>query len=191
MVCSLALGVGFLVLKVGSNFEDPHKVCEPEGFSGEGFALLFDSTIPHWSGTAAAGQPGGDVGALYFFNAHFLSNAHPCHIDCRDLQGDGTVALFSVDVAFNYMKAQFFDDWVSASRILASESPEEARSIGAKVSGDFATLDRWDRRVAKETMLLALQQKFLRGGDLASQLAGTGRCQLALASQADLIWGIG
>ena len=53
MVCSLALRVGFLVLKVGSRFADPHKVCEPDGFSGERFALLFDSTIPHWSGTAA------------------------------------------------------------------------------------------------------------------------------------------
>jgi hypothetical protein len=40
-------------------------------------------------------------------------------------------------------------------------------------------------------MLLALEKKFLPGGDLARQLADTGKCRLALASQADLIWGIG
>ena len=72
MVCALALGVGFLVLKVGSTFEDPHKVCEPEGFSGERFALLFDSTIPHWSGTAAAGQPRRGCGCTLLLQWSFL-----------------------------------------------------------------------------------------------------------------------
>ena len=47
MVCSLALGVGFLVLKVGSTFEDVHKVYDPKGFTGERFPLVFDSRIPH------------------------------------------------------------------------------------------------------------------------------------------------
>ena len=40
-------------------------------------------------------------------------------------------------------------------------------------------------------MLLALQKKFLPGGDLASDLAEIGQCPLTLASQADLVWGIG
>jgi predicted NAD-dependent protein-ADP-ribosyltransferase YbiA (DUF1768 family) len=136
-----------------------HKVCEPKGFTGERFALLFDSTILHWSGTAAAGEPGGHVDTLYFLNGHFLSNAHPCHIECIDLQGGGTVALFSVRAAFNYMKAQFFGNWVSANRVLESQSPAEANSIGDAVSGDFIAQDGWDRQVAKEKMLLALEKK--------------------------------
>ena len=131
------------------------------------------------------------MGAVYFFNRHFLSNAHPCQIDCTYLEGGGTVALFSVDAAFNYMKAQFFSNWTSASRILATNSPTEARSIGGAVSADFGTQDGWDRRVEKETMLRALQKKFLRGGGQASKLAQTGECPLALASQTDLVWGIG
>ena len=104
MRCALALGVEFLVVKAGSTFEDAHNLCEPKGASGERFALLFDSTIGHRSGA------GRDVGALRFFNGHFLFNVHPCHIDCRDLQRDGIVALFSVDAAFNHMKAQFCGD---------------------------------------------------------------------------------
>ena len=191
MVCALALGVGFFVLKVCSTFEAPHTLCESKGSSGERFALLFDSTIPHWSGKAAAGEAGGGVGAVYFFNCNFLSNAHPCQIDCTYLKGGGAVTLFSVDAAFNYMKAQFFGDWDSASRILATNSPTEVNSIGGAVSVDFGTQNGWDRRVEKETMLRALQKKFLRGGGLASELAQTGECPLALASQTDLVWGIG
>ena len=131
------------------------------------------------------------MGALYFFNAHFLSNAHPCQIDCTDLQGNETVTLLSVDAAFNYMKAQLFGDSASATRICASGSPEEARSIGAKVNGDFQMQDSWDRGVAKQTMLEALKKKFPPGGDLARELADTGKSRLALASQRDLTWGIG
>ena len=134
--------------------------------------------------------------AVYFFNHHFLSNAHPCQIDCiyrpgRGWHCYGTVNLFSVDAAFNYIKAQFFGDWDSAHRILASNSPTEANSIGDAVSADFGTQDGWDRGVEKETMLRALQKKFLCGGGLASKLAQTGKCPLALAPQIDLVWGIG
>ena len=112
MVCAPALGVGFLVVKVDNRFEDPQNLCEPGGFSGVRFALLFDSTIRHGSDTATSGHRGRDVDALYFFDGHFLSNAHRRHIDCRDLHGDDTVTctLFSVDAAFNYTKAQFFGD---------------------------------------------------------------------------------
>ena len=60
------------------------------------------------------------MGAVYFINRHFLSNAHPCETDCRDVEGGATVTLFSVDAAFNYMKAQFFGDWDSARCILAT-----------------------------------------------------------------------
>ena len=78
-----------------------------------------------------------------------------------------------------------------ANRILASNSAAEATLIGGAVNGDFNTQDAWDCVVYKETMLRALQQKFLPGEDLASELAGTCQCQLAMASQADLVWGIG
>ena len=131
------------------------------------------------------------MGALYFFNGHFLSNAHPCHIECRDLQGDGTVALFSVDAAFNYMKAQFFGDWDSASRILASESPAEASSL--VVQSVVISLRRMDGIVGltRRQCCWHYRRSFCRGGGLASELAETGQCPLALASQADLVWGIG
>ena len=103
---------------------------------------------------------------LYFLNGHFVSNAHPFHIECIDLQWDGTVALFSVHAAFNYMEVQFFGNWVSANRVLESQSPAEANSIGDAVSGDFIAQDGWDRQVAKEKMLLTLEKKFLPGGAL-------------------------
>ena len=96
----------------------------------------------------------------------------------------------SSEQLFMWMKADFFGDDETASKILKTNEPEVARKLGRLVKNyDDA---EWDKnRVA--AMFQAVWSKFLQNKDLAEKLCNykyDGK-QFVEAAYYDRIWGIG
>ena len=53
MVCAMALGVGFLVLKVYNEHDNTHQLVQADNSSGKLFGLVYNHSGPHWSATVA------------------------------------------------------------------------------------------------------------------------------------------
>ena len=102
----------------------------------------------------------------------------------------GDLVQITMPTAEHYMmykKATIFYDYVSASKILHSKTPKEAKALGREVKNFNAV--KWDAE-AFEIVLSANINKFT-GGNLEKYLLSTGDKILVEESPEDTILGIG
>jgi ribA/ribD-fused uncharacterized protein len=85
-------------------------------------------------------------------------------------------------------KARLFGDHEALQRIVASESPSEAKKLGGLVRGFDE--QRW-RAERSPIVVAGNAHKFAQNPALAAYLRGTGSRVLVEASPVDRIWGIG
>lgn len=105
-------------------------------------------------------------------------------------------AAFQVDgelfrTSEHYMmvhKARLFSDNDTATAMLAASTPDEAKSLGRKVSG---FLDEVWLQHREEIVFAGNVAKFTHNHKLRTFLLGTGTTVLVEASPVDPIWGIG
>ena len=90
--------------------------------------------------------------------------------------------------AFMWLKAEFFKDEETASKILLTSEPDKVKALGRQVKNydDKAWTD-----VRFTMMLHACYAKFAQNDSLTSLLLATGNRTLVEASPYDKIWGIG
>jgi ribA/ribD-fused uncharacterized protein len=87
-----------------------------------------------------------------------------------------------------YQKALLFGDHDTALRILDSDHPFEAKTLGRSVRG--FNEGRWDE-ARFEIVIRGNIEKFVQNKNLLNFLLATGDDILAEASPNDLVWGIG
>lgn len=85
-------------------------------------------------------------------------------------------------------KARLFGDKASEQSILVAETPDQAKSLGRKVSG-FSS-DVWEQH-RFEIVVDGNLHKFTQRPELTRFLVSTGNKVLVEASPVDAIWGIG
>ncbi len=85
-------------------------------------------------------------------------------------------------------KARLFKDGYSLKRIMAAQSPGEAKAVGAKVKNFIQ--DTW-ANAAMETAINYHQAKFTQNPSMTRCLLVTGEIQLLESSPSDNPWGIG
>ncbi len=85
-----------------------------------------------------------------------------------------------------YNKAMLFGDAVMAGRILASDSPKIAKTLGRRVKG--FNLEKWKVRCV-EISIVGNRYKFTQNANLKNQLIASKK--LVFANPSDKIWGIG
>ncbi len=85
-------------------------------------------------------------------------------------------------------KARLFDDEAVLSRILAANSPAEAKKLGREIQGFVPEV--WEDHKF-EIVKTGNWHKFSQHRDLAAFLRSTGERVLVEASPVDTIWGIG
>ena len=105
---------------------------------------------------------------------NFLSNFYAAPVTYKNID------FPDVERAYQYAKADTFNDKNSGANILCSRSPSSAKKIGATVKN--FKVKEWDR-VKKDIMLQLLKAKFTPGSDLAKTLVATSSKSLAEAGQ--------
>ena len=85
-------------------------------------------------------------------------------------------------------KAKTFGDYAMITKIVACETPKEAKVFGRQVANFEAAV--WDRH-KYGIVIRANVLKFSQNPDLKTFLLGTGNTVIVEASPRDLIWGIG
>ena len=120
-----------------------------------------------------------------------FSNFYPCkfHVN-RDLANNEIdIEFSSSEQYFMWQKAMFFEDYEIADEILKAKTPQDARSLGRKVSGFDE--DEWvDAREA--VMYNAVYEKFSQNEDLKQFLLSDefkGK-KFVEGSPIDGIWGV-
>lgn len=85
-------------------------------------------------------------------------------------------------------KAKVFNDQEMIAKIIASETPKEAKALGRQVKNfDPATWDKHKIQVVIRANVL----KFSQNAELKAFLLNTGNTVIVEASPRDVIWGIG
>ena len=85
-------------------------------------------------------------------------------------------------------KARLFGDEATLAKVLAAPTPNDAKSLGRRVTGyDDA---RWAAR-RFDAVVEGNRAKFAQAGRLRGFLLGTGAAVLVEASPVDAVWGIG
>jgi ribA/ribD-fused uncharacterized protein len=87
-----------------------------------------------------------------------------------------------------HKKALLFDDVEIAEKILAAETPREAKALGRKVHNFYA--DTWNQ-YAQSIVSAGCYWKFASSLDLLEKLLATQGTTLVEASKYDRIWGVG
>ena len=85
-------------------------------------------------------------------------------------------------------KALLFNDQITLSRIMRSESPKEQQALGREIQNFEA--QKWDKH-KYAIVWFGNYLKFTQHDDLAERLLATNHKILAEASPYDLVWGIG
>ena len=197
MVCALALGVDFLVLKVENEHCNRHEVLQPGNSSGKLFGLVYNYSGPHWSSTVAADGEG-DIEAVYFLHQHPFASSHEGSPQCPEAGHEGY--FLTVAQCFVYLKAMHSSEMANgnhlhftgvAADILLTASTAEVGNMSARL-GRHEDFDAGSWGAAREEkMLMALRAKFNSYPDLAKQLRDSAGRSLAQASQGDCDHGIG
>ena len=121
----------------------------------------------------------------------FLCQWFPAPFEAEAKPGDSN--KISYPTAEHYMmhqKAQIYSDKATATKILATKSPAEAKYLARNVNMSVDKGKRWERQkydvVERGTLL-----KFSQNPDLKRSLLGTGERELVEASPSDRVWGVG
>jgi len=85
-------------------------------------------------------------------------------------------------------KARLFGDHESETRIMATDDPNEIKTLGRRVRGFVQ--DRWDA-ACFDLVSVGSIAKFEQNGALTKYLLATGEDLLVEASPLDVVWGIG
>ena len=103
-----------------------------------------------------------------------LSNFAARHFTMNTKSG-GTIAFTSVEQAFQYLKAKYAKDEVSANKIISTNNPTEIKRLGSEVKGlDVASWDRIKYNYMKQLM----RESFLQNKEAAELLLSTGKSPL-------------
>ena len=122
-------------------------------------------------------------GVQAFYTKHSpLSNHYPC-----EFQLDGKT-FTSAEQCLMYKKAMLFGDQHIADKILQTQDPAEAKSLGRSVSG--FNKDTWIKN-GQDYMFQAMTAKFSQNDKLKAFLKATKRNALVEASPSDKFWGCG
>ena len=122
-------------------------------------------------------------GITAFYTSHSkLSNHHPCLFTVDD------TTFKSVEQFYMFKKATLFNDDVTAQKILQSDDPVVANSLGKRVHN--FDRDVW-RKSRDHYMQTALHAKFSQNSELSDFLRNTGEAMLVEASPHDKYWGAG
>ena len=103
-------------------------------------------------------------GTVFFGKESFLSNFYDSPISDKHL------IFQTAEHYFQYKKAMYFNDQVSASAILAAKTPKQAKAISHNIKD--LDEDLW-QPVAEKNMLVAVTKKFEQNPTLRSQLIAT------------------
>ena len=122
-------------------------------------------------------------GITAFFTKHsVLSNHHKC-----TFVENGTT-FSSVEQYLMFQKARKFKDTALCQRIIATDDPVEAKSLGKKVSN--FNFQAW-KEVRDRHMKTGLKAKFEQNISLRESLKATNDSVLVEANPADTYWGAG
>jgi ribA/ribD-fused uncharacterized protein len=116
----------------------------------------------------------------FFTEASPLSNFHPCQI-----KSSNTIH-HSSEQSYQYKKADYVGDEVSAHQISIADTPAECKRIGDRVQTDDS---EW-HTVELDTMRACITTKFTQNPELKKFLLDTGDRALGEASR-DRYWGTG
>jgi ribA/ribD-fused uncharacterized protein len=201
MVCAMALGVGFLVLKVTNEYDNRHQLVQAGNPNGKFFGLVYNYSGPHWSATVAEDGKG-DKEAVYFLHQHPFASSHEAPFQCANEAIPCTRGVYFTTVVqcFAYLKAMHANDMANgnhphftdvAARILQTTSTAVVANMSAQM-GRHEDFDAASWGAARqEDMLVALRAKFDSYPDLTDKLRDSAGCPLAQASQGDCDHGIG
>ncbi len=112
----------------------------------------------------------------------YLSNWYQSQFELEN------IAFSSMEQYMMFQKAKYFDDKVTASKILKSDDVSKIKALGRLVAG-YDEKD-WNgiRQIVVYRGLLA---KFSQKPDLKQRLMDTGNAMIAECAVKDTIWGIG
>ena len=113
---------------------------------------------------------------------HEFSNFYRCDIRYRNMR------FTSVEQAYQYIKAVYFNDNRSAYLILRNRCPTQIKMLGRNVSG-FDQV-RWNSE-REPLMKRLIHEKFSQNPDLKQKLCDTGTMHLAEATKSDSFFGTG
>lgn len=85
-------------------------------------------------------------------------------------------------------KTVFFEDFITASKVMKSNSPKEQKALGRETAG--FNVDKWVN-VARDIVYVGNYCKFTQDNNLNETLMATKGLTLVEASPYDKIWGIG
>lgn len=117
-----------------------------------------------------------------FFWSGPFSQWHPCKFIVNSIEYN------CAEQYMMYQKALYFQDIVSAEKILKSSSPKSQKALGRKITP--FDIDKWNN-VAQNIVLVGNLHKFQQNKDLYDKLIATEGTTLVEASPYDKIWGIG
>ena len=201
MVCAMALGVGFLVLKVTNEHDNTHALVQAKNPNGKMFGLVYNFAGPHWSATVPKDGKG-DKEAVYFFHQHSFASSHEAPFQCvnETIPRTGGVHFTTVSHCFAYLKAMHANGTANANHpyftgVAASILQAESTSAVVRIAAEMGRHTDFDAAswgaARQEKMLVALRAKFDGYPDLAGELRDTAGLRLAQASQCDCDHGIG
>ena len=116
-------------------------------------------------------------GGMYS-NFHPLSNYYLCPITVRNHR------YANVEQAYQFIKAEFFGDLITAQKIKASSDPTDAKRLSYDIKGSKEMYDRWNAQ-RYELMTEIVMAKFSQNPKLAVELKASGTKQLAESGKHD------
>jgi ribA/ribD-fused uncharacterized protein len=128
--------------------------------------------------------------SMYLSKVHFFESGPLSNFYSSPFESDysGKIILYGcVEQFYQYHKALYFDDTVTAAKILESDSPFMQKFLGGKVHNYSS--ERWDV-VKEDIMLHGLRYKYTQHQSSKSYLISISKDVIAEA-RVDFEWGIG
>jgi ribA/ribD-fused uncharacterized protein len=124
------------------------------------------------------------LGDYVFFSGRLspLSNFHPCILE------DGGITFNTSEQYYQYHKAMFAKDYITAKKILLADDPIDQKSLGDGVKLDIKAFLQGP---AKSVMRNGLRAKFSQNNHLKDKLKATYPKQIVECNKFDKFWGIG